>query len=104
MPHVDALLHIKIRHDGEFPASWLTGDLDFQKAKVIAAVAWQQVKDEADPDLLHSDLAHQERCIGVVESLMRGNDPDPTPFAQAAFRLWKEVETLNTPKEQHAHA
>lgn len=101
MPHVDLLQNIQKRHDGTMPATWLSGDTDYQKAAVIAAIAWHDIKDEADPELVACDLAHRENCIGVVESLIRGNSPDDTPFAQAAARRWKEVsaEPPTTDKE-----
>lgn len=89
--HVDQMLNISQRHDGQLPASWLTGDTDYQKAAVIAAFAWHDVKDPSDPELTACDPTHRENCIGVVESIMRGNSPDDTPFAQAAARRWKEV-------------
>jgi|SRR5687768_18428534 len=94
--HADQLNHLARRHDGLIPPSWLTGDTEYQKAKVIAAVAWHDCKDAADPEFLSCDLSHQERCIGIVESLMRDNMPDDTPFAQAAARRWAEVNQPST--------
>ena len=91
MPHVDQLLNIAKRHDGVVPASWLTGGTDFQKAKVIAAVAHHDIKDAADPEFLSCDITYQEQCIGIVESIIRGNEPDHTLFSQAAHRRWLEV-------------
>lgn len=91
MPHADQTANIAKLHDGVVPASWLTGDTDYQKAAVIAALAWHTVKEPSDPELPACDLTHRESCIGIAESLMRGNEPDHTPFAQAAFRIWKEV-------------
>ena len=94
--HIDQQLNLQHRHDGALPATWLTGDTDYQKATVIAAVAWHDVKGGTDPELTACDLTHRENCIGVVESLMRGNEPDSTPFAQAAARRWAEVNTQPT--------
>lgn len=91
MPHIDQILNAQQRHDGVLPASWLTGDTEYQKAAVIAAVAWNDIKAPTDPDLVHADLTFRENCIGVVESIMRGNEPDSTPFAQAAARRWSEI-------------
>lgn len=91
MPHIDQTLNVAQRHDGVVPPTWLTGDTEYQKATVIAAVAWHTIKDPSDPELTNCDLTHRENCIGVVESIMRGNEPDHTPFAQAAARLWKEA-------------
>jgi hypothetical protein len=96
MAHIDQLQNIAKRHDNVVPASWLSGDTNYQKAKVIAAVAWHDIKDPADPPFLSCDLTFQENCIGIVESLMRGNMPDDSPFAQQAERRWKEVNTPNT--------
>ena len=102
MPHIDQLLNIAKRHDGEMPASWLTGDTEYQKAAVIAAVAWHDIKDPSDPELPYCDLTHRENCIAVVESIMRGNEPDKLPFAQAAFRLWKEATSQSPTTEEIA--
>jgi hypothetical protein len=91
MPHIDAIQNIAKRHDGQIPPTWLSGDTEYQKAKVIAAVAHHDCKDAADPEFLVCDLAYQEKCIGIVESLMRGNMADDSVFAQAAARRWAEV-------------
>lgn len=96
MPHGDTLLNLVRRHDGAVPASWLSGDTNYQKAKVIAAVSWHDIKPAEDPEFLQCDLTFQENCIGVVESLMRGNEPDETPFAQAAYKRWLEVSQPST--------
>lgn len=89
--HADQMQNIAKRHDGQLPPTWLTGDTDYQKAAVIAAVAWHDIKDPADPELPKCDITFRENCIGVVESLMRGNTADETPFAQAAARRWTEA-------------
>lgn len=94
--HADQLQNLAKRYDGVVPASWLTGDTAYQKAAVIAAVAWHDIKADTDPELPNADLAHREHCIGIVESLMAGNAPDDTPFAQAAARRWAEVTTEPT--------
>lgn len=99
MPHMDQLQNIAKRYDGQIPASWLSGDTDYQKAKVIAAVAHHDIKAMEDPDFLHCDLSYQENCIGVVESLMRGNMADDTLFSQAAARRWAEVNEPTTREE-----
>jgi hypothetical protein len=91
MPHVDQLTDIRTRRDGAMPPSWLTGDTEYQKAAVIAAVAFNDIKAPDDPGLVHCDLSFREECIGIVESLMRGNEPDDRPFSQAAARRWAEV-------------
>lgn len=91
MPHADQLTDLALRRDGVTPPSWLTGDTEYQKAAVIAAMAWHSIKPAEDPELTAADLAFREECIGIVESLMRGNEPDDRPFSQAAFRVWKEV-------------
>lgn len=98
--HIDQLLNLRERHDGQLPPTWLTGDTDYQKAAVIAAVAWHAVKPAEDPELTAADLTFRENCIGVVESLMHGNEPDETPFAQAAYRLWKEAMGQPSTKEE----
>jgi hypothetical protein len=97
--HADELKHIAARHYGDGPSSWYTGPDDYKKAAVIAAVAWSDIKDPADPELPKCDLTHRTNCIGIVESLMRGNDPDSTPFAQAAYKRWLEVRDTTPPKE-----
>lgn len=94
--HADQIINVARRHDGVVPATWLTGDTDYQKATVIAAVAWHEVKAQEDPELVNADLTFRENCIGIVESIMRGNTPDDTPFAQAAARRWAEVNQPNT--------
>lgn len=91
MPHTDQLTDIRTRRDGLTPPSWLTGDTDYQKAAVIAAMAWHEIKPAEDPELPQCDITFRENCIGVVESIMRGNEPDASPFAQMAARVWKEV-------------
>lgn len=93
MPHGDQLQLLKQRHDGEQPPSWFTGDIDFRKASVLAAVAWHNIKDDADPDLRRCDRSHVETCIAVTESIIAGNAPDNTPFANEVARLWAEVTT-----------
>lgn len=97
--HTDQLVNMTQRHDGVVPSTWLTGDTDYQKAAVIAAVAWHDIKDPADPELTAADLTFRENCIGVVESLMRDNEPDDSPFAQAAARRWAEVKDQPPTKE-----
>ena len=91
MPHIDQILNTQQRHDGQLPPTWLTGDTDYQKAAVIAAIAWHDIKAPEDPDLPACDLTFRENCIGIVESLMRGNEPDDLPFAQAAYRRYREA-------------
>lgn len=96
MPHSDQLIYLTKVHEGIIPQSWLSGDTEYQKAKVIAAVSWHDMKDPSDPPFLACDLSHQEKCIGIVESLMRGNMADSSPFAQAAARRWAEVNQPST--------
>jgi hypothetical protein len=93
--HADTQLHARQRHDGEIPASWLKGDTPFQKAAVLAAVAWAEVKPPEDPQFIHTDLTFREQCIGIAESIMRGNDPDDTPFARKVLELWKQTDDYN---------
>jgi hypothetical protein len=104
MPHTDQQLDIKNRRDGLTPPSWLTGDTDYQKAAVIAAMAWHEIKAADDPELTAADLTFRENCIGVVESLIRGNEPDSTPFAQVAERIWKEVNGPSPTNKELDHA
>lgn len=95
--HSDQLQHVKKRHDGILPSSWTSSpNVNYQKAKVIAAVAWHEVKDALDPELVNADLTFQENCIGIVESIMAGNEPDNTPFALKARALWQEATTQPT--------
>ncbi len=89
--HGTQLLNIALRHDGEVPKGWLTGDTAYQKAAVLAAVAWHEVKDPTDPELVDCDLTHRENLIGIAESIIRGNMPDESPFAQRAAALWKTL-------------
>lgn len=95
--HADQLQHIRVRHDGEMPKSWAGGPADFQKAKVIAALAWHLTKSPDDPELPSCDLAHQEKLTATVEDIIKGSEPDNTPFAKTAHRLF--LETLKPPKE-----
>jgi hypothetical protein len=94
--HTDQVANITRHHDGQVPPTWLTGDTDYQKAAVIAAVAWRDIRAPEDPDLPRCDLSFREECIGIVESLMRGNEPDARAFSQAAARRWAEVSTAPT--------
>lgn len=96
MPHADQIIAVTQRFDGHIPPQWLTGGTDYQKAAVIAAVAHHDTKAPDDPELPHCDLSYREECIGIVESLMRGNMPDDRPFSQAAARRWREVSTQPT--------
>lgn len=89
--HADQLANLARRHDGVIPPSWLSGDTHYQKAAVIAAVAWHDIKSPSDPELPACDLTHRENCIGVVESLLRGSLPDDSPFARAAARRLAEL-------------
>ena len=91
MPHADQVQAVAHRFDGQLPPQWLTGGTEYQKATVIAAVAWHDVKAADDPELPACDLSFREECIGIVESLMRGNEPDDRPFSLAAARRWAEV-------------
>ena len=91
--HADQIANLARRHDNVVPASWLTGDTAYQQAAVIAAVAFHDIKDAADPELPACDLAFREECIGIVESIMAGNEPDSRPFSQAAARRHAEVTT-----------
>lgn len=104
MPHADQLQYIGRVHDGEQPRSWSTGDLDFQMAKVIAALAHHMTKDPADPELPACDLTFQESCTCIVESIMRGAPPSPTDtlFAQKAHELYLETLAARmSDKEDH---
>lgn len=94
--HTDHVQNVAKRHDGQLPASWLTGGTDYQKATVIAAVAHHDIKDPSDPDFMHADLTYRENCVGIVESLMRGNMPDSGKFSQAAYKRWLEVSEERT--------
>lgn len=90
--HADQATHVKRRNDGEVPKSWLTGDTPYQKAAVIAAVAWSAVKPPEDPELIACDLSFRENCIGIVEGIMRDGAPDANnPFALKAAELWKQT-------------
>ena len=100
--HADQLTNLARHHEGVVPPSWLTGDTDYQKAAVIAAIAWHDVKDPPDPDLPACDITFRENCIGIVESIMRGNMADELPFAQAAARRWAEVSSQPSTTEEIA--
>jgi hypothetical protein len=89
--HTDSLSIAKRMHAGEVPRSWLTGDTHYQKAAVIAAVAWSEVKPADDPQFVDADQTFRENCIAVVETVMRGGEPDNTPFAHKAAELWKQT-------------
>lgn len=91
--HADLQSYIKRYHEGQLPPSWLRGDLDFQKAKVIAALAHHFTKDETDPELPACDLTFQESCTGIVEGIMRGANPLPTdpPFYHVAHDLFTQT-------------
>lgn len=89
--HADSLAKVKKQHDGEIPKSWLTGDTAYQKAAVLAAVAWHEVKDTDLPELTDADITFREQCIGIAESIMRDNLPDSTPFATRVLALWKQT-------------
>lgn len=97
--HTDQLLITNRLHGGEIPRSWSTGDTPFQKAAVIAAVAWHDIKDPELPELTSCDPTFRQQCIGIVESLMRGNAPDDSLFAIHADELWKQ--TNDYTKENH---
>lgn len=90
--NTDQLLFIRVKHDGEAPASWAKGSEEFQKAKVIAAFAWAATKHPDDPLLQHCDLTHQETCTAVVQSILGGNKPDDTAFALKAAEIIKQIE------------
>lgn len=89
--NTDQILLTKMRHDGEMPASWAKGDENFQRAKVIAAIAWAEVKEDADPLLQHCDLTHQENCTAIAESIIAGNMPDDTAFAHKVAEIWNTL-------------
>lgn len=90
--HADQQIHVKQRNDGEVPRSWLTGDTPYQKAAVIAAVAWSSVKPTEDPEFVQADLTFRENCIAIVESIMRDSEPDANnPFALKAAELWRQT-------------
>lgn len=80
------------QNSGEQPVNWRTGDDKWKKAMVVAAAAHHATKSPADPELPACDLTYQEKCSAVVESLLDGNKPDDTPFAQAAYQLLKEID------------
>jgi hypothetical protein len=91
--HTTSKMYLERLHEGTAPPSWGTGDTFFQKAKFIAATAWESIRG-TDPPLADCDLSHQETCIGIAESIMSGNKPDSTPYAQAVHQL-----VLQLPKE-----
>lgn len=86
--HADQILYLKRHHDGQIPNSWLTGDTDYRKAAVLAAVAWFEVKSSDEPQLKDCDISFREQCIGIAESIIQGSKPDDTLFAQHAAALW----------------
>lgn len=99
--HADQQRDVQLRHDGVVPPTWLKGDTDYQKAAVLAAMAWHQIKPAEDPELVNADLTFREKCIGVAESIIRGNEPDSTPFAQYAFYIWQQTDDYRTAHPKH---
>lgn len=89
--HSTSTQTVRRLHDGETPKSWLTGDTQYQKAAVLAAVAWAAVKDADLPDFIHCDQTFRETCIAVCESIMHDNEPDLSPFALKVAELWKQT-------------
>lgn len=89
--NTDQIMLIKNRHDGEMPATWAKGSEEFQRAKVVAAFAWAAIKSEDDPLLQNCDLTHQETCTAIAESILAGNKPDETPFAQKVAEIWETI-------------
>lgn len=97
--NTDQLLLVRARHDGEMPASWAGGDENFQRAKVLAAIAWANTKPELDPLLQHCDLTHQETCTAIAQSIIAGNKPDNTPFALKVAEIWNTIK-LQTQQQE----
>lgn len=90
--HADQRLLVKKKFEGETPRSWFVGDTLYQKAAVLAAVAWSAIKDPADPELVNADFSFREQCIGVAESIINGAPPDSTPFANKVLEFWKQTD------------
>lgn len=90
--HADQLANVRRNYDGIVPPTWLAGDTPYQKAAVIAAVAHHETKAPDDPELVACDLTFREQCIGIVESIMRGNEPDDREFSRHAFALWQQTD------------
>lgn len=62
----------------------------FAKAAVITAIAWEQVRG-FDPPFPACAIAHRERLIAEVESLLKAGPPSDqtvlTPFLEAAIAV-----------------
>lgn len=89
--HAEQTQTVKRLHEGEVPRSWFVGDTLYQKAAVLAAVAWSAIKDPADPELVNADFSFREQCIGVAESILNGAPPDDAPFANKVLEFWKQT-------------
>lgn len=95
MPHAEQQHILKHTYENEVPKSWVSGGTDYQKASVLAAVSWHDVKPQEDPELKDCDLAFRQQCVGIAESIIKGNTPDNTLFALRAEELWKQTDDYN---------
>lgn len=91
--HTDMASYAARVHDGAIPLSWsmpATPGEFYAKAAVIAAVAWEAVRG-IDPPFPACAIAHRERLIAEVETLLKvGNPSDQsvlTPFLEAAIAV-----------------
>lgn len=96
--HGDSLQQVARVHGGVQPPAWNTGTENFQKAKVLAAIAWSMIKPPDDPQLQNCDITFQESCVARAESILAGNKPDG-PLGEKIQQLLREFEAREKEKQ-----
>lgn len=96
--HTDMASLAAREHDGHIPLSWTLPTMPsefYAKAAVIAAVAWEVVRN-TDPPFPACTISHRERLIAEVEALLKCGAPSDqsvlTPFLEAALAV---IESIN---------
>lgn len=89
--HATEIQQVARIHSGVIPPSWISGTENFQKAKVLAAIAWSMIKPAEDPELPACDITFQESCVARAESVLAGNTPDGK-LGETIQQLLREIE------------
>ncbi len=92
--HTDSMAYAARVNDGKIPEGWSEAVSEgVAQANVIAALAWEKVRDPRDPPFVACSFSHREKLVATVESILKVGPPNEaaTPFTDAAVALVAEI-------------